>query len=119
MTDARAFRGYRFPAAVILCAVRRYLRFPLSYRDLERMLADRGVKVDHVTLYRWVQRFAPQLERRLRRYLRPCRGPWQGRRYRRTHWLWRAVDRQGFVLDVLIQSRRETGRRRGACCASC
>src|SRR5687768_16806835 len=76
MTTARTFRGCRFPAEVILWAVRWYLRFAISYRDLERMLADRGVAVDHTTLYRWVQRFAPELERRLRRHLRPCRGPW-------------------------------------------
>jgi hypothetical protein len=62
MTDARAFRGYRFPAEVILWAVRWYLQFPISYRDLERMLADRGVAVDPTTLYRWVQRFAPEPE---------------------------------------------------------
>ena len=77
MTTARAFRGYRFPAEVILWAVRWYLQFPISYRDLERMLADRGVEVDHTTMYRWVQRFAPELEKRTRRHLRPCRGPWQ------------------------------------------
>src|SRR5919107_762135 len=76
MTTARAFRGYRFPAEVILWAVRWYLQFPLSYRDLEAMLADRGVEVDHTTLYRWVQRFSPELERRTRPHLRPCRGPW-------------------------------------------
>ena len=52
MTDARAFRGFRFPAEVILWAVRWYLQFGISYRDLERMLADRGVAVDHVSLYR-------------------------------------------------------------------
>jgi transposase, IS6 family len=78
MTDARAFRGFRFPAGVILWAVRWYPRFPISYRDLERMLADRGVAVDHTTLDRWIQRFAPELERRMRRHLRhlrPCRGP--------------------------------------------
>src|SRR5215218_9895137 len=71
MTDARAraFRGFRFPAEVILWAVRWYLRFPLSYRDLEAMLADRGVSVDHTTMYRWVQRFAPELEKRMRRHL--------------------------------------------------
>ena len=68
--------GFRFPAEVILWAVRWYLRFPASYRDLELMLADRGVAVDHATMYRWVQRFAPELERRVRRHLRPCRGPW-------------------------------------------
>ena len=76
MTTARAFRGFRFPAEVILWAVRWYLQFPLSSRELKRMLADRGVEVDHVTLYRWVQRFAPEFEQRMRRHLRPCRGPW-------------------------------------------
>jgi len=48
------FRGFRFPAKVTLWAVRWYLQFPISYRDLERMLADRGVTVDHTTMYRWV-----------------------------------------------------------------
>ena len=68
MTDAAwAFRGFHFPAEVILWAVRWYLQFPISYRDLERMLADRGVEVDHTTMYRWVQRFAPELEKRVRR----------------------------------------------------
>jgi hypothetical protein len=70
MTTARAFRGFRFPAEVILWAVRWYLQFPISYRDLERMLADRGVEVDHTTMYRWAQRFAPELEKRMRR--QPC-----------------------------------------------
>src|SRR4051812_48812594 len=64
---ARAFRGFRFPAEVILWAVRWYLQFPISYRDLEAMLADRGVAVDHTTMYRWVHRFAPELEKRMRR----------------------------------------------------
>ena len=77
MTTARPpFRGFRFPADVILWAVRWYLQFGVSYRDLEAMLADRGVEVDHVSLFRWVQRFAPELEKRVRRHLRPCRGPW-------------------------------------------
>jgi transposase, IS6 family len=76
ITKAWAFRGFRLPAEIILWVVRWYLRFPISYRDLALMLADRGVEVDHVSLYRWVQRFAPELEKRLRRHLRPCRGPW-------------------------------------------
>jgi transposase-like protein len=82
MTDARAFRGFRFPAGVILWAVRWYLQFPVSYRDLEAMLADRGVAVDHVSLFRWVQRFAPELEKRTRRHLRRHR-QLAGRRSRR------------------------------------
>ena len=70
MTLARPFRGFRFPAEVILWAVRWYLRFAVSFRDLEEVLAERGVRVDHVSLHRWVQRFAPEFERRLRPHLR-------------------------------------------------
>src|SRR6266511_4029259 len=55
-----AFAGYRFPPEVIILAVRWYLRFGLSYRDVEELLAERGIEVDHVTIYRWVQRFAPE-----------------------------------------------------------
>jgi transposase-like protein len=112
MTAARAFRGYRFPAEIILWAVRWYLRFPISYRDLERMLADRGVEVDHVSLYRWVQRFAPELERRMRRHLRPCRGPWHvDETYLRVggawRYLYRAVDGTGQTIDFLLNATRD------------
>jgi transposase-like protein len=58
-----AFVGFRFPADVIVLAVRWYLRFGLSYRDVEELLVERGVEVDHVTVYRWVQRFTPLLAR--------------------------------------------------------
>ena len=54
-----AFAGFRFPADVITLAVRWYLRFGLSYRDVEELLAERGVEVDHVSVYRWVHRFTP------------------------------------------------------------
>jgi transposase-like protein len=56
-----AFSGFRFPPEVIVVAVRWYLRFNLSYRDVEELLTERGVEVDHVTVFRWVQRFAPLL----------------------------------------------------------
>ena len=56
-----AFTGFRFPREVIALAVRWYLRYGLSYRDVEELLAERGIKVDHVTVYRWVQRFTPLL----------------------------------------------------------
>src|SRR4051794_3711810 len=112
MTTARAFRGFRFPAEVILWAVRWYLQFPISYRDLEAMLADRGVAVDHTTMYRWVQRFAPELEKRMRRHLRPCRGPWHvDETYIRVNgqwrYLYRAVDGTGQTIDFLLSAKRD------------
>jgi hypothetical protein len=64
-----AFAGFRFPPEVIVLAVRWYLRFGLSYRDVEELLAERGVEADHVTIYRWVRRFAPLLAEAAR----PCR----------------------------------------------
>ena len=64
-----AFTGFRFPREVIVLAVRWYLRYGLSYRDVEELLAERGVRVDHVTIYRWVQRFTPLLIDAAR----PCR----------------------------------------------
>jgi hypothetical protein len=64
-----AFAGFRFPSQIIVLAVRWYLRFGLSYRDVEELLTERGVEVDHVTIYRWVQRFTPLLADAAR----PCR----------------------------------------------
>ena len=56
-----SFAGFRYPPDVIMVAVRWYLRYGLSYRDVEELLAERGIAVDHVTVYRWVQRFTPLL----------------------------------------------------------
>ena len=74
-----SFARFQFPPDVILLAVRWYLRYSLSYRDLEEMLAERGVEVDHVTLFRWVQRFAPMLAEAAR----PCRHAVGGKVVRR------------------------------------
>jgi transposase-like protein len=107
-----AFAGYRFPPEVILIAVRWYLRFGLSYRDLEELLAERGIDVDHVTLFRWVQRFTPLLIDAAR----PCRhgvgGHWfVDETYVKVSGSWRyvyrAVDEYGQVIDVYVSKRRD------------
>ncbi len=107
-----AFAGYRFPPEVITLAVRWYLRFGLSYRDVEELLAERGVEVDHVTVYRWVQRFAPEFAEaaRARRHIVGDRwhvdetyvkvaGTWR--------YLFRAIDQFGQVIDVFLSPRRD------------
>jgi transposase-like protein len=92
--------------------VRRYLQLPISYRDLERMFADRGVVVDHTTMYRWIQRFAPELAKRLRPHLRPCRGPWHVdetsfRGNGAWRYLYRAADGTGQTIDFLLSAKRD------------
>ena len=67
--ESPSFAGFRFPPDVVLLVVRWYLRYGLSYRDVEELLAERGIEVDHVTVYRWVQRFTPLVVAAAR----PCR----------------------------------------------
>ena len=67
-----SFAGFRFPSDVIMTAVRWYLRYGLSYRDVEELLAERGIEVDHVSIYRWVQRFTPLLIDAARPCQRTC-----------------------------------------------
>jgi IS6 family transposase len=72
-----SFKGRHFTGEVILWAVRWYLMFPISYRDLELMLAERGVAVDHTTISRWIPAYAGELEKRLRPHLRTSNGSWR------------------------------------------
>jgi transposase-like protein len=72
-----SFKGRQFTAEVILWAVRWYLMFPISYRDLELMLADRGVIIAHTTIFRWIQAYAPELEKRIPPHLYPRNGSWR------------------------------------------
>ncbi len=110
--ERSAFAGYRFPPEVILLAVRWYLRYGLSYRDVEELLAERGVEVDHVTIYRWVQRFTPMLIDAAR----PCRHVVGGRWFvdetyvkvvGRWRYVYRAGDEYGQVIDVFVSPRRD------------
>ncbi len=109
MTD---FKWRHFQGDVILWAVRWYCRYPISYRDLEEMLAERGISVDHTTIYRWVQRYAPEMEKRLRWFWRrgfdpswrldetyvKVRGKWT--------YLYRAVDKRGDTIDFYLSPTR-------------
>jgi transposase-like protein len=106
------FKGRHFTGEVILWAVRWYLMFPVSYRDLELMLADRGVEVDHTTIFRWIQAYAAALEKRLRPHLRSCNGSWRvDETYikvkGRWTYLYRAVDGRGQTIDFLLSARRD------------
>jgi transposase, IS6 family len=112
LASSSAFKGYRFPREIIVLALRWYLRYGLSYRDVEELLAERGIEVDHVSVYRWVQRFTPLLADAAG----PCRrrvgdrwfvdetyvkvaGQWR--------YVYRAIDQRGQIIDVLVSSRRD------------
>lgn len=106
------FKGRHFTSEVILWALRWYLAFPISYRDLALMLSDRGVAVDHTTLFRWVQVGAAELEQRVRRHLRPCTGSWRvDETYIKVKCVWtylyRAVDSLGQTIDFLLSAQRD------------
>src|ERR671916_257222 len=106
------FRGRHFEAPLILQAVCWYLRYPLSYRDIEELFRERGLAVDHSTLNRWVLAYAPLIERRLRAFRKPhcgsvridetyikIRGQWR--------YLYRAIDKHGTPVDFLLSAKRD------------
>lgn len=108
------FKGRHFEGEIVLWAVRWYCRYGVSHRDLEQMMGERGVSVDHSTIYRWVQKYAPEIEKRLR---------WQWRRPRSTSWridetyvkvrgkwayLYRALDKYGNTIDFYLSPTRNT-----------
>jgi transposase, IS6 family len=106
------FKWRQFEPEVILLAVGWYLRFSLSYRDVEELLGERGVHADHVTVWRWVQRYAPELQRRLRRHLKPTNDSWRmDETYVRVkgkwRYLYRAVDSTGATLDFLLSAKQD------------
>ena len=72
-----SFKWKHFVGEIILLNVRWYLKYPLSYRNLEEMMAERGVKVDHTTIMRWVHQYSPEIEQKVRRYLRPTNDSWR------------------------------------------
>jgi IS6 family transposase len=106
------FKGRHFEAALIVQAVSWYLRYPLSYRDIEELFLERGVEIDHSTLNRWVLAYAPLIEKRLRHFRKPhcgsiridetyvrVRGEWR--------YLYRAIDKHGTPVDFLLTAKRD------------
>ncbi|MDP9378878.1 MAG: IS6 family transposase [Chloroflexota bacterium] len=113
-TATSAYKGFRFPREIISHSVWLYFRFSLSYRDVEELLAERGVIVTHETVRQWCQKFGQTFANELRRRRARTGDKWHldevflkinGKR----HYLWRAVDQEGNVLDILVQSRRNKG----------
>ena len=113
MSKPVSYKRHRFPPQIIAHAVWLYFRFPLSLRLVEEMLLERGIVVSYETVRRWALKFGPAYARRLRRKAPSRRDIWHldevvvsiaGKK----HWLWRAVDQDGYVLDEIVQSRRDT-----------
>lgn len=122
-SDAR-YAGYRYPAEIIATAVWLYYRFPLSLRMVEELLAARGITVSYETVCQWARKFGPEAAARLRRHA-PRRGDkWHLDEVVRSiggrkHHLWRAVNQDGFLLDALVQSRRDTKAAKRLARANC
>ncbi|MBW4542527.1 MAG: IS6 family transposase [Myxacorys chilensis ATA2-1-KO14] len=112
MTTDSLFKWRHFLPEIILPNVRWYCRYSLSYRDLEEMMAERGIQVDHSTINRWVLKFAPELDRRIRPFLNPTNDSW---RVDETYievkgawkYLYRAVDSMGNTLDFMLSAKRD------------
>ncbi len=111
--SAISYKRHRFPQQIIAHAVWLYFRFPLSLRLVEELLLERGIVVSYETIRRWGRKFGPAYAKQIRRRRPSHRDVWHldevvvsiaGRKY----WLWRAVDQDGYVLDEIVQSRRDT-----------
>jgi transposase-like protein len=112
MTEQQPFKWRHFQSDLILLCVRWYLRYALSYRDLEEMMLERGLSVDHTTIYRWVQAYAPELEKRCRPHLKACNGSWRvdetSIKIKKVWvYLYRAVDSQGNTIEFFLSPTRD------------
>jgi transposase, IS6 family len=111
-TRPTIFKWRQTAPELILCAVRWYLRYSLSLRDVEELLAERGLQADHTTIWRWVQCYGPALEQRLRRHLKPTNKSWRvDETYIRVKgrwcYLYRAIDSTGATIDFLLSALRD------------
>ncbi len=112
MNTFTPFKWRHFQAEIILLCVRWYLRYPLSYRDLEKIMLERGFQIDHTTIYRWDQCYAPELEQCCRSHLKETNDSWRvDETYIKVKKVWmylyRAVDSQGNTLEFLLSPRRD------------
>lgn len=106
-------KGMRFPKEVILLCIRWYAAYPLSYRNLEEMMQERGVYVDHSSVSRWAIKFLPLLEKIFRKHKRAVGGSWRmDETYIKVNgqwkYLYRAVDKEGATIDFLLRAKRDT-----------
>ncbi len=112
MSNSNPFKWRHFEAEIILLCVRWYVHYALSYRDLEEMMRERGLHVDHTTIFRWVQSYAPELEKRCRPHLKACNDSWRvDETYIKVKKVWmylyRAVDSEGNTLEFLLSPTRD------------
>ena len=112
MARPTIFKWRQTEPAIILCAVRWYLRYLLSLRDVEELLEERGLAADHTTVWRWVQCYGPELQQRLRRHLKSTNKSWRvDETYIRVKgrwcYLYRAIDSAGATIDFLLSARRD------------
>ena len=108
----RLFQKRHFAAEIIVTCVRWYLRFFLSLRDIEELMAERGLSVDHTTIWRWIQAYAPEVQRRLRGHVKPKGSTWHMdetfvRIAGRWMYLFRAVDSNGQTVDFYLSETRD------------
>jgi len=112
ITRPAIFKWRQTEPGLIVCAVRWYLRYSLSLRNVEELLEERGLHVDHTTVWRWVQYYGPELEQRLRRHLKPTNKSWRvDETYVRVKgrwcYLYRAIDSKGATIDFLLSAFRD------------
>ena len=112
MNSKSPFKWRHYQSDIILLCVRWYLSYPLSYRQVAEMVNETGMEVDHTTIYRWVQEYSPEIDKRFMSHLRPTNDSWRvDETYIKVKgagkYLYQAVDSQGNTLDFLLTAKRD------------